>query len=238
MFQTAEWEMVYVEKVIDGLGERPRMKSDLTSYVGGRPLLFTRAFLKRGLSFTVSSAARLLNEEDDRAVLMYLSALIDAGYLMRDAEASTKGEPVYLPTRLGISLRKTKNIKRIVRPVAERHLAAMLSTIEHVNDNPELLMWVEEVDVFGSFAEGADDVGDVDVAVLLLRRPLAKKWSDASRERAVSAGINGGFFKMLTWGEEEFWRELRKTSRYLDLQPKDDVVAMGCPLTPVYRRKE
>jgi hypothetical protein len=213
------------------------MKSDLTTYVGGRPLLFTRDFLKRGQSFTVSSAARLLKEDDDKAVLTYLSALIDAGYLMRDAEASTSGEPVYSPTRLGISLRKTKNIKRIARPVAERHLAAMLSTIERVNDNPELLMWVEEVDVFGSFAEGADAVGDVDVAVLLLRRPLAKKWSDASYERAKGAGINGNFIKMLTWGEEEIWRELRKTSRYLDLQPKDDIVTMGCLLTPVYRRK-
>lgn len=213
------------------------MKSDLTSYVGGRPLLFTRDFLKRGLSFTVASAARILKEDDDGAVLTYLSALLDAGYLMRDAEASTNGEPVYLPTRLGISLRKTKSIKRIARPVAERHLAAMLSTIERVNDNPELLMWVEEVDIFGSFAEGAEEVGDIDLAVLLLRKPLAKKWSEASYEKAKSAGVNGSFTKMITWGEEEIWREVRKTSRYLDLQPKDDIVTMGCPLTPVYRRK-
>jgi predicted nucleotidyltransferase len=215
------------------------MKPDLTSYVGGRPLLFTRDFLKRGLSFTVSSAARLLKEEDDGAVLNYLGALIDAGYLMRDAEASANGEPVYLPTRLGVSLRKTKNIKRIARPVAERHLAAVLSTIERVNHNPELLSWVEDVDVFGSFAEGADDVGDVDVdvAVLLSKRSLAKKWTDASYERAKGPGVHGSFIKMITWGEEEIWRELRKASRYLDLQPKDDVVTMGCPLTPVYRRK-
>jgi hypothetical protein len=160
------------------------MKQDLTSYVGGRPLLFARDFLKRGLSFTVSSAARLLNDEDDGAVLNYLGALIDAGYLMQDAEASTKDEQVYLPTRLGVSLRKAKNIKRIARSIAERHLAAMLSTIERVNDDPELLFWVEGADVFGSFAEGADDVGDVDVAVLLSRRSLAKNWTDASYERA------------------------------------------------------
>jgi hypothetical protein len=213
------------------------MKHDLTSYVGGRPLLFARDFLKRGLSFTVSSAALLLKEEDGEAALNYLGALIDAGYLVRDTEASAKDEPVYLPTRLGISLRKTKNIKRIPRSVAERHLAAMLSTIERLNDNPELLLWVEEVDVFGSFAEGTDDVGDVDVAVLLLRRSLAKNWTQANCERAKAAGVNGSFIKMITWGEEEIWRELRKVSRYLDLQFKDDVVTMGCPLTSVYRRK-
>lgn len=199
--------------------------------------MFARDFLKRGLSFTVSSAARLLKEEDDGAVLNYLGALIDAGYLVRDAEASAKGESVYLPTRLGISLRKTKNIKRIARSVAERHLAALLSTIERLNNNPELLSWVEEADVFGSFAEGADHVGDVDLAVLLAKRPLSKKWTDASYERAMEAGVNGNVIKMITWGDEEIWRELRKASRYLDLQPKDDVVAMGCPLTPVYRRK-
>jgi hypothetical protein len=214
------------------------MKHDLTSYVGGKPLLFARDFLKRGLSFTVSSAARLLKEEDDRAVLNYLGALIAAGYLMQDSEASAKDEPEsYLPTRLGVSLRKAKNIKRIARSVAEQHLAALLSTIERVNADPDLLSWVDEVDIFGSFAEGADDVGDVDIAVLLSKRSLAKAWTKASHERARTAGVNGDFIKMITWGESEVWRELRKASRYLDLQPKDDVVAMGCPLTPVYRRK-
>jgi hypothetical protein len=214
------------------------MKHDLTSEVGGKPLAFAREFLQRGLSFTVSGAARLLKEEDCEAVVNYLGALVDAGYLERDSEASANDRPeLYRPTRLGVSLRKVKIRARIARSMADKHLTALLAAIERVNSDPDLLSWVDEADVFGSFSEGSDDVGDVDVAVLVSHRAVPKGWTRASYERAKAAGVNGNHIKMITWGEEEIWRELRKASRYLDLQPKDEIEAMGCLLTPVYRRK-
>jgi len=156
---------------------------------------------------------------------------------MRDTEMPDQhGQEVFLPTRLGISLRKTKKRKRMARSVAERHLAALLSAVERVNTDIDLISWVEEVDLFGSFPEGADEVGDVDVAVRLTRRLPDKAWVRASSERAKAAGFKGGFVEMITWGEVEVWRMLRNVSRYLDLQPKDDIVSEGWPLTPVYRR--
>ena len=111
----------------------------------------------------------------------------------------------------------------------------MLTTIRHVNGNADLITSVEEADLFGSYAQGADDLGDVDVAVVLKRRLPGDEWVKASQERAIMTGRRMSFIDALTWGEEEVWRALRAASRHLDVQEKADIVALGCPMTPLFR---
>ena len=89
--------------------------------------------------------------------------------------------------------------------------------------------------MFGGYAEGADDLGDVDVAVLLKRRlPLGKEWVAASLERAEKTGRRMSHVDQITWGEEEVRRALRAASRLLDIQDKSDIVQLGTPLTPLF----
>lgn len=214
------------------------MKVDLKSVVGGQPLAVARDLLRRNLSFTAEHAADVLGIGVDEAE-GYLLALTHAGYLERDPRPLTPEPPaVFVPTLLGSALRKARRTKRFGRAEGDQAVAALLSAIQRVNADPDLLAWVEEADLFGGYAAGASDLGDVDVAILLKRRPSEEAWSTASLRRAAEAGRSGSFLTRLMWGDDEIWRALKSASRRLDLQPKEDMVQLGFNLTPLFRRTQ
>lgn len=211
------------------------MKFDLKQTVGGKPLTVARDLLRREESFTAARAAQFL-DLTERDTETYLSALIEAGYVEQEREGVGFGRAGYfVPTRLGISLRKSRKTKRIPRSAADQAVDALLGAINQVNADPELITSVEEADLFGSYATGGDNLGDVDVAVLLKRRLADNDWVKASQERAAMTGRRMSFIDELTWGEEEVWRALRAASRHLDIQPKADILLVGCPMTPLFR---
>ena len=212
------------------------MKFDLKLTAGGKPLFFTRDFLRRNETFTVASAGRFLGLSEREQTESYIGALIEAGYVVLETERIGPDRPAqYTATQLGISLRKAKKTKRISRAAADQAVEALLTAIRQVNDSADLITSVEEAYLFGSYAAGADDLGDVDVAVLLKRRLPGKEWTAASVERAEKTGRRMGHIGQITWGEEEVWRALRAASRRLDVQPKEHIVLLGCPMTPLFR---
>jgi hypothetical protein len=215
---------------------RTIMKFDLKLVVGGKPLSVARDLLRRDETFTTVRAAHLLGLNKLESA-RYLLALVQAGYMEREAESGHLDRPTFFaPTRLGISLRTSRKTARFSRPAGDHAVAALLDVIGRANSNPDLISSVEDADLFGSYAEGADDLGDVDVAVLLKRRlPLGKEWAAASLERAEKTGGRMNHVDQITWGEEEVRRALRAASPRLDIQDKSDIVTLGTPLTPLFR---
>jgi hypothetical protein len=211
------------------------MKFDLKLVVGGQPLSVARDLLRRNETFTPARAEQFLRLTDAETA-SYISALIEAGYVKCETEDRGPDRPArFAPTQLGISLRKVRKTKRISRSAADRAVDALLTAIEQVNGTPDLITSVEEADLFGSYVQGADDLGDVDVAVVLKRRLPDEEWVKASHERAAATGRRMSFIDGLIWGEVEVWRVLRAASRHLDVQEKADIIQLGCPLAPLFR---
>jgi predicted nucleotidyltransferase len=79
-------------------------------------------------------------------------------------------------------------------------VAVLLDAIRKVNSDLALIASVAEADLFGSYAGGADDLGDVDMAVLLERRlPPGKEWAAASLERAEKTDRRMSHVDQITW---------------------------------------
>jgi hypothetical protein len=143
-------------------------------------------------------------------------ALIECGLIEHDGEVP--GHVHYKLTKHGGQLANLHLIKRIDRKEAEAMIAGFLERVKAVNSNPELLLDVGKVVAFGSFAAGADDLGDIDLAIEYRRRPLppGKGWTDANIERARAklgrATNNESFF-----GEREVRLLLKARNPYLSL---------------------
>jgi len=93
----------------------------------------------------------------------------------------------YQPTR-----RTARFVPRINRAKAEKLLADFLQCVEEVNAHPDLLHWVTEVRVFGSYLNNSDNLGEIDLAIKKERRPASGSFTDAYPERLVARLLKGG----------------------------------------------
>jgi len=93
----------------------------------------------------------------------------------------------YQPTR-----RTARFVPRINRAKAEKLLADFLQCVEEVNAHPDLLHWVTEVRVFGSYLNDSDKLGEIDLAIKRERRPASGSFSDAYPGRLVALLLKGG----------------------------------------------
>jgi hypothetical protein len=112
---------------------------------------------------------------------------------MIEVNARFSGEQVaYQPIIKGNAMRAAHIVPRINRPQAEKLLADFLQCVEEVNAHPDLLHWVTEVRVFGSYLTDSDDIGEIDLAIKKERRPVSDSFSDAYPERLVARLLKGG----------------------------------------------
>ena len=89
-------------------------------------------------------------------------------------------------------MRAARFVPRINRAKAEKLLADFLQCVEEVNAHPDLLHWVTEVRVFGSYLTNSDNLGEIDLAIKKERRPASGSFSDAYPERLVALLLKGG----------------------------------------------
>jgi hypothetical protein len=93
-------------------------------------------------------------------------------------------------------MRAARLVRRINRAKAEKLLADFLRCVEEVNAHPDLLHWVTEVRVIGSYLTNSDDLGDIEIAIKKERRPVSGSLSDARvafyPQRLVARLLKGG----------------------------------------------
>jgi hypothetical protein len=87
-------------------------------------------------------------------------------------------------------------VSRINRAKADKLLADFLQSVEEVNAHPDLLHWVTEVRVFGSYLTNSDDLDEIDLAIKNKRRPVSGPFGDARiafySDRLVARLLKGG----------------------------------------------
>lgn len=149
-------------------------------------------------------ARELLITEHEGGAL--LATLIADGYI--DAGKLT-------PTYLGMALTQAEDRDRLPRAEADRILTEFLAAVSAANERTEGRILIERIHVFGSYFEGAETVGDID---LLIEAPVPADVEPEDME------------------EYDQVIESVKVSDYLSFHDELDVVAMGANKRVIYDR--
>ena len=94
--------------------------------------------------------------------------------------------------------------KTLRRETAERLLSELLDRIIALNSDPRFLARVQKAVVFGSYIGEPDRIGDLDIAVQLVRRePDFEKHTQANNRRVAEEFARGRHFSDIL--DQAFW---------------------------------
>ena len=103
-----------------------------------------------------------------------------------------RGHVAYQPTSKGNAMRSARLVPRLNRAKADKLLADFLRSVEEVNAHPDLLHWVTEVRVFGSYLTNSDDLGEICLVIKKERRRGSDSFTDPYPQRLVALLLKGG----------------------------------------------
>ncbi|SEC95465.1 hypothetical protein [Bradyrhizobium erythrophlei] len=129
--------------------------------------------------------------------------------LIRRGDRESDGRIVYHVTDNGHATGMKTLVPRMTRSTAEALLQKTLERIAKINSDPELLHYVTEVRVFGSYLTDTDDLGDIDLAIKLVRKRVRGEWVKACHDLADKSGKTLSFFQRLTYPETEIRRRIK-----------------------------
>jgi hypothetical protein len=156
-------------------------------------------------------------------------ALIDQ--LLKDGmveQCKDGNQPTYKTTTKGNALTLTDFVPRINRAKAEKLLKGVLERVAGINARADLLHWVTEVRVFGSYLTDTDDLGDLDLAIKLERRSIKKTgnypWAKACVAMARRSGKTfSSYLDELAYPETLVRRMIKNRSPYISLHGTDEL---------------
>ena len=115
-------------------------------------------------------------------------------------------------------MRAASFVPRMNRAKAEQLPADFLQSVEEVNAHPDLLHWVIEVRVFGTYLTNSDDLCDIDLAIKKERRSGSGSFGDGCLPMAERNGKSLGTERdMGFYSERLVARLLKGGSRYISL---------------------
>jgi predicted nucleotidyltransferase len=118
-------------------------------------------------------------------------------------------------------------VPRMNRAKAEKILGGVLERVAAINARADLLHWVTEVRVFGSYLKDTDDLGDLDLAISLERRPVEGgdyAWFEACLEMARQSGKKfGSYLDQLFYADTLVRRTIKNRSPYISLHETDEL---------------
>jgi len=121
-----------------------------------------------------------------------LEQLLKDGMIEVNAQFFDSRQVAYQITTKGNAMQAARIAPRLKRAKAEKLLADFLKSVVEVNAHPDLLHWVTEVCVFGSYLADRDDLDEINLAIKKERRPASGSFSDAYPERLVALLLKGG----------------------------------------------
>lgn len=215
------------------------MRIDAKSEIAGISAIKLRDYLRdvQGHSFGTDNLAYGLkiSVRKARAVMRELLA---RKYIEKAERLRFEKSASYMCTKDGAQFATAMATKPVSRDTADRHISELMERIRAVNANPEYLVWVSRLIVFGSYLTDKESISDVDVAVVLTRKEQdGDKWLQAVLRRADQAEDTGRnfstFTQKLNWDETEVMLFLRKRLRVLQFARPSVVEQLGCA-TRVY----
>jgi hypothetical protein len=133
------------------------------------------------------------------------------------------GRMLYRVTDKGHAVGMKTLVPRMSRAKAEALLKDTLERIANVNADPELLFWVTEARVFGSYLTDAGDLGDLDLAIKLERKQIESDWVKACHDAADRSGKTLSFFHRLTYPETEVRRRIKNRVSRISLHDTSEL---------------
>lgn len=194
--------------------------------IAGLPVVQVRDFLRwaRVNGVSVGAVSMRLGVRRPAASAL-LAELQQGGFVERKGRA-------WEVTELGCRLCAAKAIKPLTRAQADELVAEVLRRVQAIRVGEQFLFEVERLGVFGSYLSDVPDLGDVDLALEMRRKPTVS-WEEC--ERFIDAAkAEGKVFKSII--EEVGWPEisttafLRRGLRSCSFQPWSAVEVLNTPM--------
>jgi hypothetical protein len=160
-----------------------------------------------------------------------LSAFEIAGYLKRDGSESPANGAWWLTTISGHALAQASFGKPISRVTARRHLVEVVERARAYNSDPDRLLAIREVAVFGSYPDpGAGYPGGLDLAVSAVRRESNR---DLYVRKVLAYARASGrrfdaFHELLYWPTRELRMFLKNRSPAISITGEDICQLTDC----------
>lgn len=163
--------------------------------------------------------SRIPNGIDAASTVAELEKL---GYLRLEDRTAYAGEDWWVTTTIGNALAMASFAKPISRITAERLLTGLLERAKEWNANPDRLISIDEVVVFGSYLDPmVVRLGDVDIAVSLSKWPehqTHEVFNQRARAHSRASGRTfSSFVDEICWPETEAKQHLRNRSTALNI---------------------
>ena len=174
---------------------------------------FDRAWLLSYLKLSVPRADQLLED------------LVSQGFILIEYP---QNDPQYQLTNLAHDLVRSSAAKRVSRETAHDALEGLMTRVKEINSNPKYLYSVSSVVVFGSYLNGGERLGDVDVAIEVSSRiEDPNQRPEAHLRYARESGRQfGNFTEELYWAEAEIYQVLKARRRTISIQPWYSFIGM------------
>jgi hypothetical protein len=190
-----------------------------TDAVCGIPIMQVRGFFQSMVAWHSDSFdLPLLRDQlslDLKSAMALASELVAQGYVEEPQDG------VYKFTDKAGELVRASAASKVSRKTAEGALAGLLERVNQYNLDPDKIMTILTVVVFGSFLGTGDKLGDLDVTVKLRDRNL--KDPDRTDTMLVYAKQSGRIFStflnQLCWAETELYQILKARKRTINIQP-------------------
>ena len=143
--------------------------------------------------------------------------------LIREEGHEADGRIVYRVTDNGHATGMKRLVPRMTRSAAEALLREALARIAKINCDSELLHYITEVRVFGSYLTDSDDLGDLDIAIKLERKQVKGDWVEAARTIADKSGRTLSFFERLAFPETEVRRRIKNRLNRISLHETSEL---------------
>ena len=196
--------------------------------IAGFPAKQIRKLLRQStLSLSLDEATKILGL-NERSTLKLLDDLEKQGFIEKNAFAPNPDKN-WKNTIKGGALSKALFSAPVSRRAAEQKLSEFMDRVREVNEAGRFLYRVSKVVLFGSFLTESSTVGDLDIAIELVRKePDATKHAELLLAHGNAAALNGrrfqNFVQRLDFAAQEARSFLKAGSRIIQLTNCDDGV--------------
>jgi hypothetical protein len=201
------------------------------SKIGGIPATLVKRLCRLERFSTPAAAWELKLLEPE--ISSVLAALQREGYLSFCGQ-----DPPFMDrwevTGLGSRLAATRIGAPITRDRADQTVDQLIAAARNVNAD-DLAYNVERLLVFGSWVNGTEELGDIDVVADLRKRVIeGRDLERESRRRLRARKQQAHLLEDLGYPTTEVYRRLRDVSPYVSLHAIDDIHAYAAPYRIIY----
>jgi predicted nucleotidyltransferase len=160
--------------------------------------------------------------DQTRPTKVLINQLLKDGFI--EPYARFEKKDAYRCTMKGNAFCMTDFVPRMNRARAESLLKGVLDRVADINAKAEMLHWVTEVRVFGSYLTDTDDLGDLDLAIKMERHRVDGDFVKACVALAEKSGKRfGSFIDMMHYPELELRRRIKNRSPRISIHDTEEL---------------